>query len=72
MRKIAENEEKTARDMLSLMNRSAAIGFEAANHYYFSKGALAEKVLNCRHLSRMLSECGSGAEKERENQQPDG
>lgn len=26
---------------------AAAIGFEASNHYYFSKGQLAEKIVNC-------------------------
>ena len=36
--------------MLSLMNRNAAIGYEAANHYYFSKFQLAEKILNCDHI----------------------
>ncbi len=70
MRVIAANEEKTARNMLSLMNRNAAIGFEAANHYYFSKGALAEKVLNCRYLASALrgGPGPAGAKKERENQ----
>lgn len=32
------------------MNQNAAIGFEAANHYYFSKGQLAEKILSCNRL----------------------
>ena len=43
-------EIKTAQDMLELMNKDASIGFEAANHYYFSKGQLAEKIINCRYL----------------------
>lgn len=32
--------------MLSLMNRNASIGYEAANHYCFSKDRIAEKILN--------------------------
>ena len=50
----AREEEKTARKMLSLMNADASIGYEAANHYYFSKGQLAEKIVNCRHIMEML------------------
>ena len=45
---------KIAEKMLSLMNENAAIGFEAANHYYFSKGQLAEKIVNCRHVIKAL------------------
>lgn len=47
-------EAETARTMLELMNRDASIGFEAANHYYFSKGQLAEKILNCEYLLTVL------------------
>jgi len=46
----AESELEIAKKMLSLMNKNASIGYEAANHYYFSKGQLAEKVLNCHHI----------------------
>ena len=38
------------------MNKNAAIGYEAANHYYFSKGQLAEKIVNCHHVIRVLNE----------------
>lgn len=48
--KIAKNELEIAKTMLSLMNKNAAIGFEAANHYYFSKGQLAEKIVNCHYI----------------------
>lgn len=47
-------ELQTAQDMLELMNKDASIGFEAANHYYFSKGQLAEKIINCRYLLEVL------------------
>ena len=36
--------------MLEQMNKNAAIGYEAANHYYFSKGQIVEKILNCRQV----------------------
>ena len=47
---IAKEELAIARDMLALMNKNAAIGYEAANHYYFSKGQITEKILNCHHV----------------------
>ncbi len=46
----AKAELKTAKEMLSLMNKNASIGYEAANHYYFSKGQIAEKIINCYHI----------------------
>ena len=55
MKENAENELILTQKMLALMNRDASIGFEAANHYYFSKGNLAEKILNCHHVIAQLS-----------------
>ena len=52
----AKDELETAKNMLSLMNRNAAIGYEAANHYYFSKGQLAEKIINCRYIIDRFSD----------------
>jgi len=54
----AREEAACARKMLELMNRNASIGFEAANHYYYSKGCLCEKILNCSHIISLL-ECRS-------------
>ena len=54
MAQMAREEEKSARIMLDMMNRNAAIGYEAANHYYFSRGQLCEKILNCRQILRQL------------------
>lgn len=45
-----KEELEITRTMLRLMNANASIGFEAANHYYFSKGQLAEKLVNCKYL----------------------
>jgi len=53
---IAREELETAKTMLGLMNKNAAIGFEAANHYYFSKGQLAEKILNCNYIIKQFGE----------------
>jgi hypothetical protein len=53
---LAEIEEKTARLMLEQMNKNAAIGYEASNHYYFSKGQIVEKILNCRYVAEYCEE----------------
>ena len=47
-------ELQNAEEMLALMLAEPAIGFEAANHYYFSRGQLAEKILNCHDLLERL------------------
>lgn len=51
----AQGEVETARGMLSLMNKNAAIAFEAANQYYYSKGQLAEKIINCQYIIEKYS-----------------
>ena len=50
----AQNEIASASEMLKMMNLNPAVGFEAANHYYFSKGCLCEKILNCHDVIRRL------------------
>ena len=30
--------------------RNSAVGYEAANHYYVSRTALSEKIVQCRYL----------------------
>lgn len=55
MHTIAQEEKQLALHLLDLMNQNAAIGFEAANHYYFSKGELAEKIINCTYVIDTLS-----------------
>jgi len=53
---LAESEEEIARLMLDQMNKNAAIGYEAANHYYFSRGQIVEKILNCRYVAEYFAE----------------
>ena len=48
--KLIDEEEKLALLMYELMQKNSTIGYEAANHYYFNKGMLAEKVINCEYL----------------------
>ena len=40
------------------MNKNAAIGYEAANHYYYSKGQLAEKIINCSYIIEVFTKKG--------------
>ncbi len=47
---IVLDERENAVNMLALMNKNPAIGFEAANHYYFSRFGICEKVVNCDYL----------------------
>ncbi|MBQ5840430.1 MAG: hypothetical protein IIW40_00580, partial [Clostridia bacterium] len=56
MRQAATDELACAKKMLGLVNRDASIGFEASNHYYFSRGCLVEKVINCHDILRRLEE----------------
>ena len=51
----AKAELETAQKMLCLINKNAAIGYEAANHYYFSKGQIAEKIVNCQRMIDIFS-----------------
>lgn len=50
LRDVVLDERENALNMLRLMNQNPAIGFEAANHYYFSRFGICEKVINCDYL----------------------
>lgn len=49
-------EKKNALLMLDIMKKNPAFGYEAANHYYFNKGMLAEKVICCDYLLTKFSD----------------
>ena len=52
---IVADEKENAKDMLRLMNLNPAIGFEAANHYYYSRFGICEKIINCDYLLEKYS-----------------
>lgn len=52
--KILDEERDLAMLVYGIMQRNNAIGYEAANHYYFSKGMLIEKVLCCEYLKEKM------------------
>ncbi len=54
MIRCAQQEVVSAEKMLALMNISSVIGFEASNHYYFSKQSLCEKIVNCKYIINKL------------------
>ena len=54
LREIVADERENAVNMLALMNRTPVLGFEAANHYYFSRGNVVEKIVNCKDIIRRL------------------
>ena len=47
MQAILKDEIKLAKTLYQIMKRNPTVGFEAANHYYYTKGMLMEKVINC-------------------------
>ncbi|MBQ4527763.1 MAG: hypothetical protein II998_06805 [Clostridia bacterium] len=55
MLEIAKQEIEFAAKLHRLMQLHPTIGFEAANHYYYTKNMLKEKVLNCQHIIDKLS-----------------
>lgn len=56
MAEIALEEKKLAILMYELMNKNPRIGFEAANHYYFNKGMLAEKAICCDYIEEKFNQ----------------
>ncbi len=61
MADLAEKELRLARKVYRVMLRRPQIGYEAANHYYFSAGSIAEKIINCEYLIRRLKRRGEDA-----------
>ena len=47
---ILDEEEELAVKMYDVAANNSTIGFEAANHYFFNKYSLAEKIVNIGHL----------------------
>lgn len=50
MIEILQEEKKLAREVYGIMCRRPEIGYEAANHYYFSLDSMREKIINCNWL----------------------
>ena len=55
--KLIEEEKEIAKKVYKIMCRHPEVGFEAANHYYYSKGMVMEKIINCNWLIEYYSHC---------------
>ena len=52
---IVKEEKEITHLLYSLMLKNNLFGYEAANHYYYNKGMLVEKVINCEYIEEQLS-----------------
>ena len=50
MKKLVESEKELALMAYEIMQRNAAVGYEAANHYYVTKSQLMEKIVQCEYI----------------------
>ncbi len=56
MRAIVENELAQTQLALEIALRNSAVGYEAANHYYCTRSAFAEKIVQCDYLLRLYED----------------
>lgn len=61
-RKIIKDELKLAQNVYSIMQRTSALGYEAANHYYVHKAMLREKIISCAQMLISGEEAGNFAD----------
>ncbi len=54
IKRILESEIQNARELYSVMQKFPAVGYEAANHYYYTQAMLLEKILNCKYIEKTL------------------
>lgn len=52
--RILDEEIEIAKALYAIVSRDSRIGYEASNHYYYTKQDLVEKVVNCEHLRNEL------------------
>ncbi len=53
---LLDEEIDLARMTAEIMSRNPSLGYEAANHYYYTRGMMMEKVVNCAYLAEKLKE----------------
>ena len=61
-RELLESEIVLAKEMFDIVDTDSRIGFEATNHYFYTRLDFVEKVLNCTHLLSTDSIAGSRPE----------
>lgn len=55
IRDLINEEIDTAMMMYKVMIHNSTIGYEAANHYFFNKYSIMEKIINCKYLLERFS-----------------
>ncbi len=55
MLSLIQEEQKLAARLHEIMQQYPTVGFEAANHYYYTQGMLKEKAVNCAYWYRYFS-----------------
>jgi hypothetical protein len=55
MKKHAERELETAKEMLALVRADSRLGYEASNRYIYAPNDFLEKILNCREVLDAVS-----------------
>ena len=55
MLSLIQEEQKLAVRLHEIMQQYPTVGFEAANHYYYTQGMLKEKAVNCAYLYQYFS-----------------
>ncbi len=53
---VIRNEKLIAENVYKIMRRRPEVGFEAANHYYYSADGVLEKIVNCQWLEEYYGE----------------
>ena len=52
---ILNDEIDITKRLLAVVSRDSRIGFEASNHYYYTRNDLVEKILNCLDMKRKFT-----------------
>lgn len=54
LKELLKSETENAKMLYNIMQKCPAIGYEAANHYYYTQAMMLEKILNCAYLEEKL------------------
>ena len=52
--KITRRAFNATKELMCLQSRDSRIGYEASNHYYYTKRTLMEKLINCKNIIKEL------------------
>jgi hypothetical protein len=60
MMEILMEEMQLAIDKYRIMLRNPTIGYEAANHYYYNRSMIMEKIISCIYLLDTIGKTATG------------